>query len=791
MKIAVYTKGVAVEGGGGRRVTSELLHHFNRIAEEAVSWSILPLRPDKLYGGRYSYRAMHVLQDFDSQPDIEGAEARQRYAEHFRSMLREVKPRFLLFDTEYSLREFLTWSEGLVDLDELPPKGVLVHDQLWKWNADILPLGSGALQTEETAAACPLPALATYVIELRRMLRKIKESGQADRTELLAAARSLKPAAMAPVEMDSKERRRLLAIKQGVNRMDRVFCLTERSAREAAAAYNLAPENAAAAGPCWFEHDGVEAVDARERFGLGSGKAVLAFSRLSPEKNIELVLLAFALLLESREQSGGAPEGLELWIAGQLPPQFEDYYRELRELAAFLDIERRTRFLCSVSDAEMLGLYAQADVFICAQAADFNLSTAQALQSGLPVVTLAGYDFPAGVGESPAIQRDCFHVNDLARALDAALQAPGRLSPAERGLLERRAFFNYAQRVVGAFGGMLHRENPPLAAPGLHTADLAQRGRELFAERLKRAEDLLAAGEHDKALAMINPLECALPNDPRLSPILETIERLRLGKNRKSLHPANIRPVLREGPPMEHFRDRYAGKRAFIIGNGPSLGELDLAPLKHEYTFGVNSLFLNFETMGFKPDFYVVEDTLVAEDNAGIINSLSGMNRFFGRYLQYCLEDAPDVTWMNVVFDYAEYPGFPHFGIDPATRLWVGGTVSYLNMQLALYMGFQEVYLIGFDHHYTIPASAKREGTVITSTEDDVNHFHGAYFGKGKRWHDPFLGRMEQCYWRARGVFESLGRGIWNATRGGKLEVFPRARYESLFADATKRGKHP
>ncbi|MDY6986512.1 MAG: glycosyltransferase [Thermodesulfobacteriota bacterium] len=235
------------------------------------------------------------------------------------------------------------------------------------------------------------------------------------------------------------------------------------------------------------------------------------------------------------------------------------------------------------------------------------------------------------------------------------------------------------------------------------------------------------------------------------------------------------------------FSNKYAGKRAFIIGNGPSLKRTDLTKLKDEITFGVNSIFYLFDEMGFKPTFYVVEDTLVAEDRAAEINELTGMVKIFGNYLNYCLEDKDDVLWANVIFDYSGYRGFPHFSRDASECLWVGGTVSYLCMQLAYFMGFQEVYLIGFDHSYTIPDDAKVEGTIITSASDDPNHFHPGYFGKGKRWHDPRVDRMELAYRKAKQAFEADGRAIYNATSGGKLEVFPRVPYDSLFHTAFKK----
>jgi hypothetical protein len=229
------------------------------------------------------------------------------------------------------------------------------------------------------------------------------------------------------------------------------------------------------------------------------------------------------------------------------------------------------------------------------------------------------------------------------------------------------------------------------------------------------------------------------------------------------------------------FKEKHKGKRAFVIGNGPSLNQCDLGLLRNEITFGVNAIYLNREAMGFHTTYYVVEDNFVAEDRADEINQLKGPTKFFGNYLRYCLESHPDVIWVNLRMNYGPYPGFPHFSQNAARVLWVGGTVTYVCLQLAYYMGIKDVYLIGFDHSYKIPPDAKIEGTGILSQSNDPNHFDATYFGKGYRWHDPMVERMEQAFCRARGAFEANGRRILNATVGGKLEVFERVDYRSLF----------
>ncbi len=243
---------------------------------------------------------------------------------------------------------------------------------------------------------------------------------------------------------------------------------------------------------------------------------------------------------------------------------------------------------------------------------------------------------------------------------------------------------------------------------------------------------------------------------------------------------------------IEFFKNRYIGERCFIIGNGPSLNKTDLGKLKNEFTFGVNSIFLARDRMGFEPTFYCVEDTHVANDRKYEIQAVNSPLKIYGPYLKKTILPHPHNMFLNILLDFRRYAGFPYFSIDAARRVWVGGTVSYVNMQLAYYMGFKNVYLIGFDHDYTIPSSAIVSGCDIRSTAEDPNHFHPDYFGKGYNWHVPLVNRMELAYLKARRAFElTNGREIVNLTSGGRLEVFRRDDFEKVMGADHTPGQGP
>lgn len=239
-------------------------------------------------------------------------------------------------------------------------------------------------------------------------------------------------------------------------------------------------------------------------------------------------------------------------------------------------------------------------------------------------------------------------------------------------------------------------------------------------------------------------------------------------------------PITANDRRIRAHHNSLSGQRVWVIGNGPSIGQTDLSPLADQVTIGTNSIFLNRERMGFDVTHYVVEDYLVAEDRGDDIAAITDSTKWFGNYLHYCLPESDNTLWMNVSADYGESPNWPRFSRNLSRIAYVGGTVTYLCIQLAYYLGASEVVLVGVDHSYVVDEEEPLEGNTITSTRDDVNHFHPDYFGEGKRWHLPRVDRMERAYVRAREVFDADGRKLLNATKGGRLDVFPRVDYDRM-----------
>jgi len=222
---------------------------------------------------------------------------------------------------------------------------------------------------------------------------------------------------------------------------------------------------------------------------------------------------------------------------------------------------------------------------------------------------------------------------------------------------------------------------------------------------------------------------------------------------------------------LSRFKDLHHGSRCFILGNGPSLNHTNLDLIQEEYTFGMNRIYLHFPKMGFETTYYVSINTLVLEQCRDEISELR-MPRFItwrGR------------RWLNgegIYFLDTDYTEPATFTKDIRGRIFEGSTVTYTALQIAFYMGFEEVILVGVDHSFT---SKGRPNETVVSEGDDYNHFSAEYFGKGFKWQLPDLEASERAYRMAKAAFENDGRRILDATIGGKLDVLEKVEYQSLF----------
>lgn len=217
------------------------------------------------------------------------------------------------------------------------------------------------------------------------------------------------------------------------------------------------------------------------------------------------------------------------------------------------------------------------------------------------------------------------------------------------------------------------------------------------------------------------------------------------------------------------FKDKYKGKTCYIIGNGPSLRRTNLSLLKNKYTFGLNRIYLYFNRMGFVPTFLVSVNDLVLSQFYKDFNKINTTKIFSWKGRNYIEMDKNTIFIRSLAMQ--------NFSKDVAGGVWEGSTVTYVALQLAYYMGFKKVILVGVDHSFKSKGPAHKE---VVANGPDRNHFSRKYFSEGYKWNLPDLKTSEYAFKMAKKEYEADGREILDATVGGKLRVFKKIDYKSL-----------
>jgi hypothetical protein len=235
----------------------------------------------------------------------------------------------------------------------------------------------------------------------------------------------------------------------------------------------------------------------------------------------------------------------------------------------------------------------------------------------------------------------------------------------------------------------------------------------------------------------------------------------------------------------KELKDKYAGKRCFVIGNGSSINQQDLTKLENEYCFVCNRFCLHENINQVKPNFYSMIEPI-------------RLNLFFRekmfptitKEMDFCASENKKTIFLlniqhknyietNKLFSgnkiyYFLFNGLiskkMHFDM---TKPNPAGTASiYFLLSLAKYMGFKKIYIIGCDHDYIL--------------HKDEKHFYQESFGnvwKGKS--NLELAQNLSMYLERMSIINSLflkqGVQIFNAGLGGLTDVFPRINYDSLF----------
>jgi len=202
-----------------------------------------------------------------------------------------------------------------------------------------------------------------------------------------------------------------------------------------------------------------------------------------------------------------------------------------------------------------------------------------------------------------------------------------------------------------------------------------------------------------------------------------------------------------------------------VIGNGPSLNNVDLETLSRKYvTFGCNHIYRK----PFVPNYYSFADKQMID--------FLPLPEWFKPVAMFCRAEAC-ILGNNPIYPIVA----SGFSKDINNFVVFGGSGVYVLLQIALYMGVGKVLLVGCDHNYPV-AGEKDPGQMFSVGKDDPDHFTcgdgKGYYLEGGWYCRPSLDAVTEYFKVARSVYEETGRKIINCTEGSHLDVFEKGKIE-------------
>lgn len=234
------------------------------------------------------------------------------------------------------------------------------------------------------------------------------------------------------------------------------------------------------------------------------------------------------------------------------------------------------------------------------------------------------------------------------------------------------------------------------------------------------------------------------------------------------------------------LQNSHAGEKCFVIGNGPSLKAEDLDKIKEKgiYSLASKGIYTIFNRTKWRPDIWGVSDLDYIEVKKDVIDQLDGFLKLVCAQ-SVIAKGIPIKDAVYYPFIQAErQPRF--FNLNVLNGVHFYGTITGKLINFAAYMGFKEIYLLGCDHAFGLKKDAEGKTVLDISVK---SHFSDNYYENAKE--EAYVNRnitdmekalhyMNKSYIDIKYFCDELGIKIYNATRGGALEVFERVEFDEM-----------
>jgi len=285
---------------------------------------------------------------------------------------------------------------------------------------------------------------------------------------------------------------------------------------------------------------------------------------------------------------------------------------------------------------------------------------------------------------------------------------------------------------------------------------------------------------------------------------------------------------------ITEFKKKHNNERAFIVGNGPSLENTPMKLLQNEYTFATNKINKIYSSTSWRPSFYsyTLSPPMSEEHEKNCLDTISlGIPCFISNEYKSKFDEYDNVYFVKTyrevdrnrdcLDDYSPPP--EKFGLwsnDITDLVYLYNTSIFPLFQIANYMGFSELYIVGCDlgmdvDFYMIFEEGGDPLTYYLRSPDEYNKYkiyvkyildannpiksliNGVILLTWKQidilskfiYDDPHFGegydskvelrkgednRMRRAHYIAKERLQEQGVEVYNTTIGGELDIYPR-----------------
>ena len=235
------------------------------------------------------------------------------------------------------------------------------------------------------------------------------------------------------------------------------------------------------------------------------------------------------------------------------------------------------------------------------------------------------------------------------------------------------------------------------------------------------------------------------------------------------------------------LKDRHKGERCFILGAGSSIKKQDLKKLAGEYVISVSNTYVHPDFHIFKPKYHVLPAILAWH------SKLYSKEKFI-EWLKEMEEKTLDAEMFFHIGDREliesnglfrnrkiHWNEYCKWNEDFKTEIDLScvpeiGSVSEFAITVALYLGFEKIYLLGFDHDWF-------NGIFVYFFDEKTQHLLQPDKSKVPFMDAEHQMRRHANIFRKYKYLYNIKKNIYNANANPNhyLDVFPKVDYDSLF----------